>query len=183
MSTLNNLIQSMKNQANAVGKPRLHKDDLKCDFEIIRKYGNCRYIWLLRDSGTSIVPLKRGINPLYILNYIDDKNARCFLIDGFEETTFKELKRDNADAMLNELPIDFSLITDSQQLIDQLMTLLDDDNVRCCAFQCADKCSGPAGWERLQRFYEGGKNAVMELTMKRARKKLVSLSRESVYGA
>lgn len=182
MSTSNNLIQNMKNHANAVNLPKLHKDDLKLDFNIIRKYGNCRYIWLLRESGTAIVPLKRGINPLHILNYIDDENARCFLINGFEETTFKSLKKDKVDAMLHELPIDFSTITDSQQLIDQLMKLLDDDNVRQCAFHVAEKCSGPSGWEKLQRFYESGKNAVMELTMKKARNKLVTLSRERVYG-
>ena len=179
---INNLIQNMKSHANAINLPRLHKEDLKCDFNIIRKYGDCRYIWLLREHGTEIVPLKKGINPLYILNYIDAPKAQCFLINGFDENTFEELKKEKAEAMLQELPIDFSSITDSQQLIEQLMNLLEDDNVRCCAFQVAEKCSGPSGWEKLQRFYEGGKNAVMELTMKRARSKLVSLSREKVYG-
>lgn len=180
MSTFDNLIKNMKKHSNDINLPLIYKDDLNIDFKVISKYGNCCYVWLLRDSGTALIPLKRGVNPLFIMNYIHDESARCFLINGYESGKFQELKKENVESMLNELPIDFSYITDSQHLINQITKLLDDDNVRCCGFQVADKCSSPAGWERLERFYDGGKNAVMARTMKVARHKLVALNHQRI---
>jgi len=57
---INLLTKKMNQHANHVDLPKRYKEDLEIDFLILKRYGNIPYVWLLRECGSILFPLKKG---------------------------------------------------------------------------------------------------------------------------
>src|SRR5690554_3748626 len=62
-----------------VGLPKHYQQDLALDLELINTY-NTDFIWVLRESGTAILPLKRGHLPIHITYWLHEPEVKAFLI-------------------------------------------------------------------------------------------------------
>ena len=155
-----------------LGLPKYYKCDIDVDLHICEKYGNQDYIFLLRESGSLLFPLKKGLNPLYISSYFKDESAKFFHINA--NGTYKGLSIDTVNSFIHKKPsIDGCYI--SEQLIDRVQSFLTDPNVTAKGFNEAHIPTLPLYWNEWAKWFE--QHAVMSSFLTMAQLKLQQLSK------
>lgn len=174
--SLSKAIESMKKHCEITGLPLFYKHDLEKDFEIIEKYGDVQYVWMLRECGSLLFPLRTGANPLHIRFYVEnDPTARFFFVSGFEETEFEQIHKYKAFDLVGEPPINFSAIATASDLIARIKLILTDEDIVCSVFKDEVGFSvEPYNWNTWMNHFKG-KNQVLENVMCSAISKLKAL--------
>ena len=70
--SINNIIELMKAHSNQIELPVNYKSDIEIDFEILNKYGNIKYIWMLRENGSLLFPLQVGASEFHLKYYLEE---------------------------------------------------------------------------------------------------------------
>ncbi|HFI9381197.1 TPA: hypothetical protein ACGSTL_001352 [Vibrio parahaemolyticus] len=174
-------IEMMKAQVEQVGLPRFYKEDVDVDFKILKKYKNVQYVWMLRDCGSLLFPLRKGASPFHLEFYIrNDSTCRFFIVDGLSCNSFKEIKAAEVTKLINQEPFDFGLLTSSDDLIAKVGNLLTDVNVTASVFENPEYGKEPLYWQSWLTWFTG-KNDMMEKVMRRAIKLLPQLHDKQSY--
>jgi hypothetical protein len=75
--------ERMLSVAKSHGLPEHFKEDLTQDLHILNKYKDCEFVWLLRTSGSALLPLMVGADPYHISHWLhsdhDDKKELFFV--------------------------------------------------------------------------------------------------------
>lgn len=168
--------ENMKKHAAKIELPKFYKEDLDIDFNILKKYQNRKYVWMLREAGSLLLPLGIGANPFMFEFYIkNDSTCRFFMVNGFAETEFKELKVNEVEKLITQMPIEFGLIDCADDLINKVEKVLTDRNIASSGFSTVDYGTEPLHWRNWLNFFEGN-NDLMEKVMRRAIKMLDDFS-------
>lgn len=172
MKSLEQTKTVLKALSEKLNLPVHYKDDVLCDLRILQKYGNIKYVWMLRESGSLLFPLEVGANSQYFTYYIqNDSTARYFFLDGFNSAGLTELKKDAVTRLIEKPPFDFSTITEPSVLVDRVMNLLKDTTVTSSIFETPVFNPEPSNWEQWLNWFTG-KNKIMENIMQRSIKML-----------
>lgn len=156
------VIEIIQSKSLELGLPLVYKDDLLVDYKIAKKYGNCDYIFMLRDCGSLLFPLGKGINPTYIINYVkDDMSALFFLID---DNGISQVKREKVSNIVERLP---EIPYTSKDIINKVKHLLEDENILNTWFHSARiPSTEPAYWQQWAEWFRCQPNHVMHNFMK-----------------
>lgn len=79
------LHDQMKELAIELSLPKLHAEDLDVDLCILQKYKDHEYVWLLREAGTILLPLKIGVD-YHLFEHYTPRSSELFHIDASGET-------------------------------------------------------------------------------------------------
>ncbi|BDP33312.1 hypothetical protein R7D97_16275 [Vibrio sp. Vb5031] len=174
--SIKTVIEKMKEHAESVNLPKFYKEDLDIDFSNLKKYGNREYVWMLRECGSLLLPLRIGASPFLLEYYMrQDSTARFFHVKGYDEVTFKELKHKDVESLICKPPIEFGLILNSDDLIAKVRKVLNDRNVASSGLVTKEIPTTPTHWSEWLSFFNGN-NDVMTQVMTRAIKMLNEFS-------
>ncbi|MDH1472589.1 hypothetical protein [Shewanella sp. GD03713] len=174
-------IEMMNAQVQQIELPRFYKEDVEADFKILKKYENVKYVWMLRDSGSLLFPLRKGANPVHLEYYIrNDPSCRFFIIEGLSCNSFKEINAANASKLISQEPIEFDIISSPDDLIVKVTNLLTDANVTSSIFENPAYGTEPMNWDSWLTWFTG-KNKLMEEVMRRAINLLPKLHEKRRY--
>lgn len=166
--SINNIIELMKAHSNQIELPVNYKSDIEIDFEILNKYGNIKYIWMLRENGSLLFPLQVGASEFHLKYYLErDRTARFFHITSIHNQLFKELKHHEVLKLIAEEPIRFSEINTREHLIKSVALLLSDTNVVSAAFDTPKYGSEAMYWHDWKNWFSRT-NPQMEKVMKKS---------------
>lgn len=166
--SINILKESMKKQAEKTELPKFYKEDVELDFKVLAKYGNCQYVWMLREAGSLLFPLKKGIDPFMLDFYIrNDSTCRFFVIESFKEEQFKEVNAKEVEKLIYQSPIEFGLIDTPIELINKMSNLLKDNNIATSGLVTTDLEPEPVNWNNWLHYFDD-KNPVMKKVMNKA---------------
>ena len=155
-----------------LGLPKYYKCDIEVDLHICEKYGNQDYVFLLRECGSLLFPLKKGLNPLYISSYFKDETAKFFQINA--DGTYNKISIATVDTLINTKPSIDGCYT-IEQLIDRVQSFLTDPNVTAKGFDEAHIPTLPLYWSEWAKWFE--QHAVMSSFLTMAQLKLQQLSK------
>lgn len=179
--SIKTVIEKMKNHAESVDLPKFYKEDLEMDFSNLKKYGNREYVWMLRECGSLLLPLRIGASPFLLEYYMrQDSTARFFHVKGFGEVTFKELKHKDVESLISQPPIEFGLINCPDDLISKVGKVLKDRNITTSGLVTKEMETTPIHWSEWKKFFDGN-NDVMTNVMTRAINMLNDFSKRSGY--
>lgn len=127
---IKSMVETMVEISKTEMLPRYYQEDLSRDFEIAAKYNgrDVEYIWMLREAGSLLFPLRIGANPTYIENYIrSDSTAIYYFVTT--EGDFQKITKSEAKLLCWEEPINFRSIKSTKELERKIHHLLNDPNV------------------------------------------------------
>lgn len=114
----------MQAVSDEIGYPRHFKSDLDVDFNLVEKYHGSQMIWLLREHGTVMVPLKMGVDPVMITGWMEKGNTFPFLVDTSSgEVT--PLSAQEAIEVVNKPPIELNREASKENLIEKVNGILE----------------------------------------------------------
>ena len=76
--------EAMMNISLSLGLPENYRGDLDQDLETLSKAPAGKWLWLLRTSGTVLVPLNVGVHPVYVNYWLESNHGQkvvCFMVD------------------------------------------------------------------------------------------------------
>lgn len=155
------------------GLPVSHKDDLVTDFEILKEFGraNSDFIWILRQNGTVMVPIRRGIDPYHIKHWATYENE-CYLITKGE---VRRISHTIAHELADEEPFNPNHEIFEMDLVKKVRAVLDDHYVRSSVFDSVGLSSEPYTWESWQAWFKDTENKMMANWIRRCNKRYETL--------
>ena len=112
----------------AVNLPKHYATDISIDVFCIINSNADQFVWLLRDNGSSILPVEQGAEPITITYYIEgigrDSSAKTFLIDS-RTCTIEKIPLTHATIIARRPPaLDISaapslIMSQVQQVLEQ----------------------------------------------------------------
>lgn len=83
MTFLENLAQQMLQLCHTHAMPQRYGTDLAQDIAVINNSGPATmFVWLIRESGTNIMPVGQGVDPTHIAYYLEALSTRkVFLVN------------------------------------------------------------------------------------------------------
>ena len=91
-----------------VNLPKHYATDISIDVFCIINSNADQFVWLLRDNGSSILPVEQGAEPITITYYIEgigrDSSAKTFLIDS-RTCAIKEIPLTQATIIAHRPPM------------------------------------------------------------------------------
>ena len=92
--------EAMMNISLSLGLPENYRGDLDQDLETLSKAPAGKWLWLLRTSGTVLVPLNVGVHPVYVNYWLESNHGQkvvCFMVDPqkgmLTQTSFVSAKK------------------------------------------------------------------------------------------
>ncbi|MPX98255.1 hypothetical protein EHW61_16645 [Salinivibrio sp. VYel6] len=165
--SLQKTIKAMREHSEQVKLPEAYKGDLEADFRILERYGDIRYLWVLRKNGSLLFPLKKGINTAFVDWHVrNDATCRFFVLDGYAPKRFKEVTKNTAHGLIHSKPIDFKQIFSREELTARINELLLDENVTMPLFK-RPALTVDDDWSRWQQWFSA-ENMLMEAVMAKA---------------
>ena len=119
--TLDELSNRMMDISNNLELPKLFKEDLVADMKILNRFNKQPKIWSLRETGTVLVPVGMGVDPVYVSNYT--YNSTFFYIDS--DMSIVQIESKEALTRINQAPIALNRSMSSQELysaVDGVLT-------------------------------------------------------------
>ena len=100
------LHRSMIDLANHLNRPEHYADDLLVhDLDVLKKYPESDFVWVLRTNGTHLFPLCTGVDPSWLERVAKDKENYCFHIRPTHGNSISKISNDQAINLINELPM------------------------------------------------------------------------------
>jgi hypothetical protein len=119
--------EKMISVANSHKLPEYFKDDLEYDLCILNNYKGCRFIWLLRTSGTVLFPLEIGADPVHITHWLDNNNDErktAFLVDP-EKNVIELISFELTEKLIFKKPTELSSFLSMKALEKEVCNILD----------------------------------------------------------
>lgn len=116
--------QRMKDLAKSFNLPVLHPADVDDDLKILTKYGSIQYVWMLRDAGTVLLPLSRGVDVDYFHQYAH-LSEKILLLDLAKEE-IKLIDPEKAIELGNRDPLADQILSSNLEAFEnQVNTVLE----------------------------------------------------------
>lgn len=133
------------------GLPKYYKGDLEYDKDIIEKYDGCSFLWVLREAGTNMIPLKKGVEPVHVTYYITDPTALFYVVglSGIRQITAQELEK-----LAYELPLNLNAYSTAESLVEAVNAVIEQGD----DYGWWDK---QLGWTGLKAEFTRSNNQVM----------------------
>ncbi len=158
----------MEEISNAYDMPKAYREDLNIDYSMIQKAGieSCsnEYIWILRPSGTCLIPLYRGANPVHVSHWNNEDNL-FFHIAG---SSVNKINYEFALNLANEYPFPLSTVSSMRELMDKMDKLLSDSVVQSSAFEVVHLNSRVSSWCEWREWFKRTDNSMMTEFMDKA---------------
>lgn len=170
------LKQLMLSHSQKVDLPLRYKKDIDYDFEVLERYGNIRYLWLLRASGMLLMPIGMGVSPMYMKFYLEnDSSSQFFIVDFSVENKFEQIKNSEVMQYIEKLPCDLKSCRSREEVIDKVTKVLSDDALRFSGFYRLPVPNDFLHWDKWKEFFKIS-NPLMDKFMSLALSRLASLS-------
>lgn len=108
MTYLEKLAQLLLELCHSHDMPRAYQNDVSMDISFINQTPANMYVWLIRESGTNIMPIGQGVDPAYIEYYLDlGLNAmKVFLVNtSGTNPVVKEISKGQAAKLIHQQPL------------------------------------------------------------------------------
>ncbi|WP_053062570.1 hypothetical protein [Photobacterium aquae] len=104
--SIEEMVELMKQATEEVSLPKYYKWDLDIDYEKIKKYATDKFtcIWLVRECGSQLVPIRAGVNPIHITFWLNNApECRVFTIDT-QSLVLNEISHEKAKELVEVMP-------------------------------------------------------------------------------
>ncbi|WP_299021261.1 hypothetical protein [uncultured Photobacterium sp.] len=169
-------LQDLKNISTLVGLPKVFKDDLDLDHLLMNKYPKRTWLWVLKEAGSQLFPIKSGVDPRLVTHWLSQSNIAIFLVT---DTSITSIGRSECEKLANEMPFDVKRFASARALIDAVSALLGDSNVTTLGLVPAPHCPTTTSWTVWYKWFKG-KQPVMEIIMKQAIEQLIAINNKEV---
>ena len=174
------LHQQMLGIAKSHHLPKSYESDLDDDLRILKAYEGCRFIWLLRTCGSTLVPLGMGADPVYVTHWLFSNHGQkilAFLVNS-DHCTVEKLSFDQAEKLIQQPPFELSTFMSHEDTIKRVSQVLQDGVAHGIWGVFGSPEIGIYDWEKWRNYFKSTGNMVMHSFMDKAIRRLVALSHE-----
>lgn len=142
-------------QAEVVKNPGLlvhYQSDLEVDKIILEAYPNSEFVWVLRECGTAMIPLYKGVDSTHITYWVKEEKSKFFHLT---RTEIKEISRENASFLAEKPPFNPALCDDAETLLEMVNAVLSDGHERGWWE------SNGKSWAEMENKFSNSSNKVM----------------------
>lgn len=123
----NDTHQKLVEIAKSKSMPEIYCSDIEMDLGILNKFTDKSFVWVLRDSGTTLLPLGIGVDPGYLVPYADQqsksKTTKIFFYHIDFNGDVKLIDHKEALSLINKKP-SFLGASTIEEIIDQTNAVL-----------------------------------------------------------
>ncbi|AZL83449.1 hypothetical protein EIJ81_00855 (plasmid) [Aliivibrio salmonicida] len=154
-----NTISLITDISDVTGWPKVHKDDLELDFDILKSatiYDE--FLWVLKEGGTYLISLKKGTSPSFVKG-LKEQSHRWYHL---KNSSVKEINYDKALCLIEQLPL--QKITESDfPKVSELLELN-----RQSGFSSTMLETTTETWSDWLKWFESNRNYVMHSFISKA---------------
>lgn len=99
-----NLAQAMLEKCAEHALPLHYGTDVAQDLAVIMQCDATKFVWLIRESGSQILPVGKGVNPIHIEYYLRNFSTRMTYLIDYSTGTFTQINDEKAKELSNALP-------------------------------------------------------------------------------
>jgi len=173
--------------ANSHKLPEYFKDDLETDLLILNNFKGCRFIWLLRTSGTVLFPLEIGADPVHVTHWLGDNQDErkiTFLVDP-KKNVIEIISHELTEKLIFKNPAELTSSLSREDLEKEVRHIIDSGIEKGVwgVFKKPEIKSD--NWTSCRNYYRNADNHLMSSFMDKAihlRKRLIQ-SQSSVVAA
>ena len=162
--------EKMLGIAKSHGLPEYFKDDLNYDLKILNGFEDCRFIWLLRTSGSVLFPLEIGADPILISHWLHndhDQKKLAFLVDP-KKDAIELISFDLTEKLIFKAPTELSTFKSWQEIVQEVSQVIDTGvNKGVWGIFESPKIKSN-DWEGCRTFYSNTNNRLMTSYMDKA---------------
>ena len=98
-----------------------YQSDLEIDRNILSAYPNSEFVWALRECGTAMIPLYKGVDSVHITYWLREETTKFFHLtkDGI-----KEISKETVRKLAETPPFNPSSCDDAETLITRVNAVL-----------------------------------------------------------
>ncbi|EHH1074886.1 hypothetical protein J7I01_000463 [Vibrio parahaemolyticus] len=129
IAILQHLQQRMLEISNAEKLPLHFKSNLEIDGKELERFKSNpsgKFVWLLRPSGTQIVPAGLGVNPVHITYWIwseQGPETKAFVVD-INAGTIEKITHEQAESLIMMPPCKISTLMSKEEVIEKVACVL-----------------------------------------------------------
>ncbi|MCP4116145.1 MAG: hypothetical protein GY737_12210 [Desulfobacteraceae bacterium] len=163
---------AMLSISQSLGLPEHYPDDMTQDLQSLSDSKEGNWLWLLRTSGTVLVPLQVGIHPTYVNYWLHSNHGQkvvCFVVDSRKgmvtQTTFSE-----AEKLIGQSPRSLHSTMSAEELVDAVHSVLAHGCERRLwgMFESPESIDAYGTWQKWQAYFRSMENDVMAEFMAKA---------------
>tara|TARA_Y100001933_G_scaffold32841_1_gene27308 strand:- start:1385 stop:1951 length:567 start_codon:yes stop_codon:yes gene_type:complete len=164
--------EAMMNISLSLGLPENYRGDLDQDLETLSKAPAGKWLWLLRTSGTVLVPLNVGVHPVYVNYWLESNHGQkvvCFMVDPqkgmLTQTSFVSAKQ-----LIAQAPKILNASMSREELVGAVHSVLEEGCERRLwgIFDSPSKVDEFGSWQEWQTYFRSTENNVMADFMAKA---------------
>lgn len=156
--------------SDKVGLPQSNAADMSIDLEMLNQ-SNKDFIWILRHSGTQLVSLKNGSNPVEVTYWTKGEaknNVQIFHVTN-QGHSIKPITHDQALDLVEQPPHQLSTDKGLQGLISDVNEVLSTRTWSMWGDEIAiDNMQSTAHWAEYRSHFDSAKNLVMSDFIRKA---------------
>lgn len=163
--------ETMRDVAARLKLPENYVQDVDADVSMIGRYPTpC--VWLLRTSGSVLVPARLGVDPAYITHWLWGNHGQevvPFIVD-LEHRRVEKVSFEKAEALIMELPCQISATENKQTIAKKVDHVLEQGvNLRIWGlFNPPSAVQSVGGWSNWQNYFANSGNHLMANFMGKA---------------
>ena len=123
---MNKIHQKMLCTAQVNQLPEIGSDKLEAELNILKMFGEGRYIWLLRTSGSTLIPVGVGVNPSYVNHWLYENHGQrvlTFLVDS-KQGTIEKITFAQTEKLAHTIPVDLSALQPAEEILSDVSSVL-----------------------------------------------------------
>lgn len=164
----NAMFTQLKALSNHLEMPKFFLGDLDIDHNILRKYDGRQFIWLVREAGTCLIPLRSGYPETTVAFYLSYGPA--YLVDP-DKGLIEQLTKEKALELIKLPPLDVTLFDSAETLISKVTDCIE----KWDAWLFNRPNIDSSNWSAWVDFCESSENFVMADFVLKAQKQLTKL--------
>lgn len=151
--------------------PSSNEEDLQRDSQILNNFSGCDFVWLLREKGTTLLPLKIGANPDHITYFVEGDRAQVMHAFHFKSQSgaVEKISLSEAERLVYQSPTEISLTMTLDKLVAEVDAVLTrGKQFRLWGNSHSAIYQEDVSWSEWKAFFEAHHNSVMLNLMARA---------------
>lgn len=160
--------------------PELYANDLNDDLRILKVFEGCKFVWLLRTCGSTLVPVSVGADPAHVTHWLFSKHGQrvlAFVVDS-AVGTIEKIDFEQAEALIQQCPLSITSFTSSETILRDVNAILT-NGVNKGVWGCFERPSiNVNDWISWSGYFRSSGNSVMLSLMDKAIKRLAEIPLE-----
>lgn len=148
--------KSMLSVANKQALPQYFHDDLEGHQATMTTYPHSKFLWMLRENGSIVVPIKKGLDLAYVTEYVDQ--GPVYLITPNADR-IEALSKERAIEIFSEPPVDLQKCATVVSVVSAVQVVLRE--WEGYATHNADMTAMPSDWHKWVAYFEYAGNYLM----------------------